>query len=99
MTDEKVSLQIQKDSLYQDLVETYRGIKPMREGLEILEERYRVLRIEYERVDHALALVDGRVKKLTSIKASQSKRKVSAATLVKKLTSDQIDRIAKELGL
>jgi len=99
-TDAKVDLQIEKDALYEQLVETHREINEIRPSLNLLEDRYRLLKLQYEKVDHSLALVDGRLEKITEIKKGERKvAEISTDAMLKKMSPEAIAALCKSLNL
>ena len=101
MTDEKVNLQVEKDTLYQQLLETFREIKKIKPSLTLLEDRYNLLKLKYEKVDHALALIDGRLEKVTRVSKGERKKlaECSSDTLLKSMSQEQIATLCKQLNL
>ena len=99
--DEKADLVIEKDAIYAELIETYRELQPMRQALALVEEKYNLLRNRYKKLDHQLALVDGRLKTITKVTKGTTRKPAELSTdiLLKKMSPEEVAALCTKLGL
>ena len=92
-------LKAKKNQLYEQLKLSRKKVDMARDLLHQYEEKYHVLKNEFEQVDQKLAMLDGRYKKLPPAGTRRQAIEVDSAQLVMNLTKDQLLRIAGELGV